>query len=276
LEKRCRASSRRHLHEAHEILEQLVRLSRERYVSAYPVARIYIAKDPSYAAAYSGLADCLTLIGSWGAVPPTEGAGKAKALALKALAIDSSLAEAHTSLAWAAMWYDYDFSTAEREFERSIELNPRSATAHEFFGYCLAFAGRYEEGYTELQRAIRLDPLSGTIHFALGCVYWSAHRFDEAVATFEKAIELDPGNALAHSVLGYTLMYKSRYELAIEELLKGIQLVPGASTFVASLGEVYAVAGQATEWRFPQHSSEHGLGNQGEHPYAILNSCGAP
>jgi tetratricopeptide (TPR) repeat protein len=92
-----------------------------------------IAKDPTYAAAYSGLADCLTLVGSWGAVAPADGCAKAKALALEALAIDSSLAEAHASLAWATMWYDYDFESAEREFERSLELNARNATAHEFF-----------------------------------------------------------------------------------------------------------------------------------------------
>jgi TolB-like protein/Tfp pilus assembly protein PilF len=208
-----------------------------------------IAKDSAYAAAYSGLADCLTLIGSWGAVPPASGAGKAKSLALKALAIDSSLAEAHTSLAFATMFYDYDFATAEREFERSIELNPRYATAHEFFGICLAFAGRFEEGYTELQRAIRLDPLSGAIRFALGCVYWSAHRFDDAMAALEKAIELDPGNALAHSVLGYTLTHCSQNARAIAELQYAMQLAPESSTFIASLGEVYAAAGHLDEAR---------------------------
>ena len=108
-----------------------------------------IVKDPTYAAAYSGLADCLVLLGSWGAVAPADGAGKAKTLALKALALDSSLAEAHTSLAWATAWYDFDFATAEREFERSLELDPRYATGHEFFGWVLAMTGRFEEGYTE-------------------------------------------------------------------------------------------------------------------------------
>jgi TolB-like protein len=203
-----------------------------------------IAKDSTYAAAYSGLADCLTLIGSWGAVPPASGAGKAKVLALKALEIDSSLAEAHTSYAFATMFYDFDFATAEREFERSIELNPRYATGHEFFGFCLALAGRFEEGYTELQRAIRLDPLSSAIHLALGCVYWSAHRFDDAIAALEKAIELDSGNALARSILGYILMYKSQNARAIFELQHAIQLAPESSTFIASLAEVYAMAGR--------------------------------
>jgi TolB-like protein/Tfp pilus assembly protein PilF len=206
-----------------------------------------IAKDPTYAAAYSGLADCLTLIGSWGAVPPTEGAGKAKALALQALAIDSGLAEAHTSLAWATMWYDYDFATTEKEFERSLELNPRYITGHEFFGFYLAFLGRYEEGYTELQRAIRLDPLSSPVHLGMGFVYWSAYRFDQAIVELEKSIQLDPGNALAHAVLGYTLMHKSLYAHAIEELQKAVDLSHSASSIVASLAEAYAAGGNHHE-----------------------------
>src|SRR5882724_7550805 len=126
-----------------------------------------IAKDPTYAAAYAGLADCFSILGLWGLVPPDEGCGKAKGLAQQALAMDSSLAEGHASLAWATVFYDYDFVAAEREFERSIELNPRNAIAHHFFGFYLGLMGRYEEGYTELKRAIRLDPHSGVIHCSL-------------------------------------------------------------------------------------------------------------
>src|SRR5438876_7060283 len=117
-----------------------------------------IAKDPTYAAAYSGLADCLSVLGYWGLVPPDEGCGKAKGLADKALEMDHSLAEAHASLAFATMFYDFDFVTAEREFERSIELNPRSGMAHQWFGLSLGYMGRYEEGFTEVKRAVRLDP----------------------------------------------------------------------------------------------------------------------
>src|SRR5437667_2539626 len=139
-----------------------------------------IAKDPTYAAAYTGLADCFSILGMWGLVPPDEGCGKAKVLALQSLELDPSLAEAHVSLAWATMFYDYDFVAAEREFERSFELNPRNATAHHFFGFYLGLMGRYEEGYTELKRAIRLDPHSGVIHCSLGFVYSTARRYDQA------------------------------------------------------------------------------------------------
>src|SRR5437868_10521282 len=98
--------------------------------------------DPTYAAAYAGLADSLSGLGVY-FVAPDQGCGKAKRLALQALEMDPGLAEAHCSFAWATAWYDYDFYTAEREFERSIELNPRYATAHLWFAFCLGAMGRY-------------------------------------------------------------------------------------------------------------------------------------
>ena len=101
-----------------------------------------IAKDPGFAAALAGLADCLSALGCYSIVAPVDGCGKAKLLALQALEMDRSLAEPHTSIAWVAMWYDYDFKAAERGFERAIELNPRYATAHSQFGFCLGVMGR--------------------------------------------------------------------------------------------------------------------------------------
>ncbi len=223
------------------------RRSGEGFAKAVQYFQQAIAKDPTYAAAYAGLADCFSILGSWGVVPPDEGCGKAKQLALRALELDSSLAEAHVSLAFATMFYDYDFVTAEREFERSIELNPGSAIAHHFFGFYLGLMGRYEEGYTELTRAIRLDPQSGVIHWGLGCVYLVARRYDQAIQQFEKALELDPGNAQAQGFLGVAYVYKSMPELAITAMQKGVQLSQGASGFVATLGEAYAAAGHRDE-----------------------------
>jgi TolB-like protein len=155
-----------------------------------------IARDPTYAAAYSGLADCLSALSAWGVVPANEGCIKAKVLAEKALKLDPSLGEAHASLALAAM-YDFDFSTAQREFERSIELNPRYATGHHLFGFYLGAMGRYEEAYTELQRAIRLDPLLGLTNAFLGYIYLYARRYDQAIEQFVKTIELDPRSSIA-------------------------------------------------------------------------------
>jgi TolB-like protein/Flp pilus assembly protein TadD len=223
------------------------RRSREGFGKAGEYFQQAIAKDPSYAIAYAGLADCLSSLSLWSLVPPDEGCGKAKGLALQALEMDLSLAEAHASLAWATIWDEYDFLAAEREFERSIELNSRYATAHHWFGWFLGMMGRYEEAYTELKRAIRLDPHSSVIHFGLGFIYWCARRYDQAIEAYEKAIELDPNSAQAHWGLGVAYPYKSLHEPAIAAARKAFELSRGAPIAVAHLGEAYAAAGNRDE-----------------------------
>jgi TolB-like protein/Flp pilus assembly protein TadD len=200
-----------------------------------------IAKDPTYSAAYAGLADCLSGLGVWDFVSPEEGCGKAKGLALQALEMDPALAEAHASLAFATMFH-YDFVAAEREFERSIELNPRYAPAHQWLGLSLALMGRYEEAYSELKRAIRLDPLSNMIYCTLGFVSWFGRRYDEAIEQYEKALELNSDFALARVGLGFVYSYKGLHECAIAEVRKGVELSQGATVPVACLGEAYAAA----------------------------------
>ena len=127
-----------------------------------------IQKNPNYAAAYAGLADCASSGGWFGYLSPQEGFDKGRDLATRALEIDRSLGEAHASLAWALTHYDYDFVTAEQEYERSIELNPRCAIAHHFFGMLLLALGRLDESVTEFKRALRLDPMAPIINLALG------------------------------------------------------------------------------------------------------------
>jgi TolB-like protein/Flp pilus assembly protein TadD len=205
-----------------------------------------IAKGPTYAPAYAGLADCLSALGAWGLVPATEGCVRGKALAEKALEPDHSSAEAHASLAFASM-YHYDFSTAEKEYERSIELNPRYAPAHQSFGLFLGLMGqRYEESYTELQRALRLDPLSSLFNAVLGFVYLYAHRYDRAIEQFLKTLELDPASGPAQGGLGWAYCCNADYEPAIAAYRKAIPLWPG-STCIAGLGEAYAAAGYREE-----------------------------
>jgi len=163
------------------------------------------------------------------------------------LNIDNSLAEAHASLAWATMLFDYDFAAAEREFERSIELNPRYATAHQWFGMSLALMGRYEEGYTELKRAIRLDPSSSVIQWGLGFVCLFARRYDQAIEQFEKALQLDPNSVQVQNGLGLAYLYKSMHTPAIAAFRKAEQLSQGA--LVAILGDACAAAGNPDEAR---------------------------
>jgi len=208
-----------------------------------------IAKDPAYAAAYAGLADCLSVLGFSGFVSPEEGCRKAKVLAMQALELDPSLADAHASLAFAAVFYDYDFITAEREFERSIELNPRYATAHHWFGYCLGPMGRYEESYTEVKRAVRLDPHSLMIRVSLGVVSWWARRYDQAIDEFEKVLDLDPNFIWAHCGLGFNFCEKSMHQRAIAAGRRAVELSGGAPTFVGLLGAACATAGHRDEAR---------------------------
>jgi len=208
-----------------------------------------IAKDPVYAPAHAGLADSLASLGAWSFVPPGESLGKAKGLALRALEIEPSLGEAHTSLAWINAWYERDFAIAERGFERSVELNPRYPTAHYFFGFFLALMGRYEEAYTELQRALRLDPLSSVMHWGLGMVFWCSRRYDQAIEEAERSLELDPAFVGAHALHGWAYPDKSRHDLAISSLRKAVELSQGASQWVGSLGEAYAKAGHRDEAR---------------------------
>jgi len=208
-----------------------------------------VAKDSNYAAAYLGLADCLSVLGWTGFVAPDEGCGRAGGLIIQALEIGRGSGEAHASLGFATMLYDYDFATAEKEFERSIELSPRYATAHQWFGLYLALMARFEEGYTELKRAVRLDPHSLMIRVTLGFVCWCWRRYDEAIEQFEKVLETDPNFLWAHCDIGFTYADHSMYERAIAAGRKAVELSQGAPTFVAFLGDEYAVAGHLAEAR---------------------------
>jgi TolB-like protein/Tfp pilus assembly protein PilF len=202
-----------------------------------------IDSDPTYALAYAGLADCLSVLGVCSMVGPEDGFGKAKGLALQALERDPNLAEGHASLAFAKMWYDFDFASAEKGFKRSIELNPSYVTARTWCGILLSVVGRNQEAYTEVERSIRLDPCSSPVHFCMGIVHWAGHRYDQAIEQFDKAIELEPTNALAYGLQADTYLRKSLYDSAIKGYQKSIQCSQGASSFIAALGEAYARQG---------------------------------
>jgi tetratricopeptide (TPR) repeat protein len=208
-----------------------------------------IVKDPTYASAHMGLADCLSVLGWGGFVAPNEGCGRGSSLVFRALEMDRGSGEAHASLGFATMLYDYDFANAEREFERSIELSPRYATAHQWFGLYLALMARFEEAYTELMRAVRLDPQSLMIRVTLGFVCWWWRRYDQAIEHFERALEIDPNFIWAHGDMGFTYVEQLKYDDAIAAGRKAVELSQGAPTFIALLGDEYAVAGRLAEAR---------------------------
>ena len=208
-----------------------------------------IERDSNYAAAYAGLADCASSAGWLSFISPEEGCGKGKRLAQKALDMDPNLAEAHTSLAWATVHYDYDFVVSEREYQRSIELNPRDATTHMWFSLLLAATGRFEEGITQCKQAVRLDPLALMVNAGLGLVYMYARRYDQMVDQAKKTLELDPNFLPALYILGAASMLKGVHEPAIAAFQKGVDLSSGGSIYVTGLGWAYAHAGKRDDAR---------------------------
>jgi tetratricopeptide (TPR) repeat protein len=192
------------------------------------------------------LADCYAVLPIYASVPPKEAYPRAKEAALKALQLDETLAEAHTSLADVAQ-YDWDWSRAERESQRAMELNPSYATAHHFDAIALLTTGRSEEAIAEEKRALELDPLSLIINRTLGQGFYLARQYDQAIEQLRKTLELDPNFILAHSFLGLAYVQKSMYKEGIAEIEKELVISPGNPYALSSLGYAYAVAGRRAE-----------------------------
>ena len=209
-----------------------------------------IEKDPGYAMAYAGLADCYLVPGN--PLPPRERMPKAKAAAMRALELDETLAEAHTSLARVLATYDWDWTGAEKEYKRSIELNPRYATAHQWYSGCLEVMGRRNEAMAERKRARELEPLNLTINFALGLTFYYDRDYDQAIEQFQKTLELDQNFPAVLTFLPAAYEQKGNYDKAIAEFKKAV-LLQGAnaeSSFsLSGLGHVYGVSGKKAEAR---------------------------
>jgi TolB-like protein/DNA-binding winged helix-turn-helix (wHTH) protein/Tfp pilus assembly protein PilF len=199
--------------------------------------------DPNYALAYSGLADAYCSLGVIGDVAAAEVFPKARIAAEKALALDSSLAEVHTSLAYVKFSYDWDWNGAEAEFKRAIALNPNYATAHQWYGQFLRLMGREEEAITEGQKSLDLDPVSLIINVEAGLPYHYLQRYDEALRHYRKALEMDPHFALAHHDIGWVLEAQGKYSEAIEEFERAVRISDVAALWSA-LGHAYGVAGR--------------------------------
>ena len=204
--------------------------------------------DPGYALAYGGMADAYAfLASSTGGLPPVECYPKAKAAAMKALEIDESLAEAHTSLGFAHLLFDWDFTEAEREFKRALKLNPAYANAHDGYGFYLKATEQHEAAIRECQRAQKLDPLSLFATVSTGWAYYFARQYDLAVKHGRKALEMDPRFDFAHWIVGLALTQQGRAEEAVTSLNQAVILTGGAITFISYLGYAYGVAGMRAE-----------------------------
>src|SRR6266568_3202290 len=214
--------------------------------------QLAIEKDPTYALAYTGLADCYSVLGTsynFASLSPSEAIPKAKAAVTKALELDDTLAEAHTSLAYIRLNYDWDWPGAEREFKRAIELNPNYDNAHHWYSHYLMAMGRTEESLRESNRALELDQLGPIMNVHLGWHYFYAHQYDLAIEQFRKTLEMDPNYGLTHWYLGQAYEQKAMYAEAETELRKAKDLLPENVIVEADIGHAYAVSGKRDEAR---------------------------
>lgn len=223
--------------------------SEESLTKAIEYFQLATERDPHYALAYAGLADCYSIIGSAivGSVPSTEVASKAKAAALKALELDSSLAEAQTSLATVRFNYDWDWPGAATGFQNAIALNPNYATAYQRYSLYLMAMARPQESLAQMNKARDLDPLSISMNFSLGWRLYMARQYDQAIAQLRNTLEMDPNFALPRMVLGQAYEQKGSYGDAISELQKAAKISHDNPMMLGELGHALALAGKKTE-----------------------------
>lgn len=202
-----------------------------------------IDKEPDYAPAHAGLADCAGIAGFWGFVAPAEGCAKAKAAALKSLEIEDS-GEARASLGWAILHYDWDLPASEWEFQRAVEQNPRYATTHQWYGHCLGCMGRFDEAYSECENAIHLEPAGLIINTSYAGLLWLGRQWKRAIKQTEKTVELDPNFVAGRFALARSYDAERMFDEAIAHAKETVRLAPANRFFLADLAHAYAAAGK--------------------------------
>jgi DNA-binding winged helix-turn-helix (wHTH) protein/TolB-like protein/Flp pilus assembly protein TadD len=208
-----------------------------------------LEKDPNYAMAYVGLASSYVVLGV-NYRPPKEMMPKAKAYVLKAMERDVALADAHITQGAIKYFFDWDWSGAESELRRAIDLGPSdAASAHDLYAYCLWTAGQFTEGIAELKRAQELDPLSLVMNEDLGVAYYHARNFDQAIEQQHKTLELDPNYFFGYLRRGQAYLQKGMFKEAIDDLTKAQNLSGNWPAAIAELSCAYALAGQKSKAR---------------------------
>ena len=206
-----------------------------------------IAKDSTYAQAYSGLADCYSSLAEFGLISAREGYLRAKDAALKAVELDDALAEAHTSLALIKTSYDWDWSGADKEFQQAIALKPSYADAHRLRAEALWQMGRLDEAIAETKLTLELDPLSLGDNAILGQEFFLAREYDRAIEQERQVLELDPNSIDAYYFQGVAYVKKSMYKEGMAEFEKGVAISPVNTEALTGLGYGYAVTGRRAE-----------------------------
>jgi TolB-like protein/Tfp pilus assembly protein PilF len=204
-----------------------------------------IKVDSNYAQAYAGLADSYTLLSEYGSLPPKQAFTKAKAAALKALEIDETIAESHTSLAYVKFLFDWDWAGAEELFKRAIELNPSYATAPQWYSFLLLVTGRFDESVAMVRGALKSDPLSLILNSAVGLRLYFARRYDESIEEELKTLEMEADFIPALTILGNAYVKKGMFEEAILTFQMVVNLTGGVGWGnQPTIGYAYAVSGQ--------------------------------
>jgi TolB-like protein len=206
-----------------------------------------IQKDPNYPLAYVGLADSYNSLGFYAYAAPRHAFPKAKAAASRALEIDEALTEVKASSAYVKLYYDWDWSGAEKEFNRVVERNPAYAIGHLFYGDLLIAMGRFKEGIAETEKAQELDPLSLIIDAGVGWCFYFARQYDKAIEQLQKTLEMDPHFVNAHAWLGGTYLQQGLFPEAITEIRAANEISGGSHLYVALLAHAYGVAGNKAE-----------------------------
>jgi tetratricopeptide (TPR) repeat protein len=239
--------------EAHYMWNKLTPDSLRKSIPYYEEA---IRKDPSYALAYSGLADAYIVLGISSA-PPKEVFPKAKEAVMKALDLDESLGAAHISLGAYKLFYEWDWSGAESEakrakelnpsYEKAIELNTNYGEANHYYCQYLDVMGRTDEAIQEMTRALQFDPLAFVLYGEMGYSHYIARRYGQAIEASRKALDRDPNLAIARQALGDAFQQQGRYDEAIAELSKAKEISNNDPWMEADLGNAYGAAGKRQE-----------------------------
>jgi eukaryotic-like serine/threonine-protein kinase len=218
---------------------QWAKRSRDGFVRAIEHFQEAIDRDPSYALAYAGMADAYNVLGYYNYQAPRDAYPRAKAASMRALEIDPSLAQAHASLGYTRLFYDWDFAGAEASFRRALDIDPHYASAHQWYAWHQLVTGNLREMIERMRTALQLDPLSLVINVHMGYAYYWAGRHQEALEQLQKTIALDPNFALTYWPLGAVYKWQHRVDDAIAAFRKLVELTGGA----VGLGYLGSTAG---------------------------------
>jgi serine/threonine protein kinase/tetratricopeptide (TPR) repeat protein len=228
-----------------------------------------VAHAPDYALAYTGIADYYNWLGIFAVLPFADTSAAAKEAALKAIALDDTLAEAYAALGFAAIMHDFDWEAAERYLRRAIDLNPNYVTGRLWYSYFLGMAGRFEEALTQVRRAIEVAPLTPIAHQTLSWTYYHSRRYEESVATGRNLVANEPQYGLGFLFLSQPLSQTRQYREAIAAGLKGVELLGRSPYSLSWLATAYAAAGKRHEAQAILDEIEEMAGRRYVSPYLL-------